>query len=125
MHGGLAREFRRALEGVTGPQDQLETVTIESDDTVDQRCADILAAVKLVDTGQGVVLLTEIFGATPSNCSVAAMAQTRVEVIAGINLPLLVRLAAVRADFSLKEAVHQSTEAGRKYIIVASQILSA
>ena len=124
MHGGLAVEFRRALEHVISPQDQLDTITIGHDDDVDQRRADIIAAVKHVDTGEGVVVLTDLFGATPSNCAISVMADAGVEIIAGINLPLLIKLAAVRADCSLPEAICKATEAGRKYIMVAGQVLA-
>jgi len=123
-HGGLAVEFRAALEHVVGPQVQLETVSIGPDDDMNQRRADILAAVKRADSGAGVVVLTDMFGGTPSNLAISVMDEAKVEVIAGINLPILVKLASVRGETDLKEAVARAREAGRKYIKVASQELS-
>jgi PTS system mannose-specific IIA component len=123
-HGRLAIEFRAALEHVVGPQGQIEAVTIGPDDDVERRRHDIIEAVKQVDTGDGVVILTDMFGGTPSNLSISVMSQPRVEVLAGINLPMLVKLAKVRSDSSLGEAVAQAQEAGRKYITVASRVLA-
>lgn len=123
-HGGLAVEFRSALEHVVGPQAQLETVSIGPEDDMAQRRADILAAVKKADSGAGVVVLTDMFGGTPSNLAISVMDEAKVEVIAGINLPILVKLASVRGEVDLAEAVSRAREAGRKYIKVASQELS-
>ncbi len=97
-HGRLAVEFRAALEHVVGPQDQIEAVTIGPDDDVERRRRDIIEAVKQVDSGDGVVILTDMFGGTPSNLSISVMNQPRVEVLAGINLPMLVKLAKVRCE---------------------------
>ncbi len=123
-HGGLAREFRAALEHVVGPQKQIETVQIGPDDDMDLRRTEILGAVGRVQTGDGVIVLTDMFGGTPSNLAISVMEEAKVEVIAGINLPILVKLAALRSDVSLTEAVTQARDAGRKYIKVASQELS-
>lgn len=123
-HGGLAVEFRAALEHVVGPQAQLETVSIGPEDDMSQRRADILAAVKRADSGAGVVVLTDMFGGTPSNLAISVMDEAKVEVIAGINLPILVKLASVRGEVDLADAVARAREAGRKYIKVASQELS-
>lgn len=123
-HGGLAREFRAALEHVVGPQKQIETVQIGPDDDMDLRRTEILGAVGRVQTGDGVIVLTDMFGGTPSNLAISVMEEAKVEVIAGINLPILVKLAALRGDVSLSEAVTQARDAGRKYIKVASQELS-
>ncbi len=123
-HGGLAREFRAALEHVVGPQKQIETVQIGPDDDMDLRRTEILGAVGRVQTGDGVIVLTDMFGGTPSNLAISVMEEAKVEVIAGINLPILVKLAALRSDVSLSEAVTQARDAGRKYIKVASQELS-
>jgi PTS system mannose-specific IIA component len=123
-HGQLATEFRAALEHVVGPQTQIETVTIGPDDDVEQRRHDIIEAVKSVDSGDGVAILTDMFGGTPSNLSISCMSQPKVEVLAGINLPMLVKLAKVRDETPLAEAVVQAQEAGRKYITVASRVLS-
>ena len=124
-HGQLATGFRAALEHVVGPQSQLETITIGPDDDMEQRRSDILNAAARVQDGAGVVILTDMFGGTPSNLAISAMERDNVEVIAGVNLPMLVKLASVRGECGLEEAVNQAQEAGRKYISVASQILAA
>jgi len=124
-HGRLAHEFRAALEHVVGPQEQLDTISIGPDDDLDVRRADMLDALARVDSGEGVVVLTDMFGGTPSNLAISAMERANVEVIAGVNLPMLVKLASVRGECRLVEAVNQAQEAGKKYISVASQILAA
>ena len=123
-HCGLAQEFRSALEHVVGPQAQLETVSIGPDDDMEGRRRDIIAAVEQVETGSGVIVLTDMFGGTPSNLAISAMDEANVEVIAGINLPILVKLASVRSEMPIAEAVASARDAGRKYIKVASQELS-
>jgi mannose PTS system EIIA component len=123
-HGRLAVEFRAALEHVVGPQNQIESVTIDPEDDVEERRKDIIAAVKRVDTGDGVAILTDMFGGTPSNLAISVMSQPKVEVIAGINLPMLVKLAKVRAECPLAEAVAAAQEAGRKYVTIASRVLN-
>ena len=123
-HGGLAGEFRAALEHVVGPQQQLETISIGPDDDMEQRRKEILEAVHHVDSGDGVVLLTDMFGGTPSNLSISILDEANVEVIAGVNLPMLVKLASVRSDQPLVKAVDLAKEAGRKYISVARQVLT-
>ncbi len=123
-HGGLAGEFRAALEHVVGPQQQLETVSIGPEDDMESRRGDILSAVRQVETGDGVVVLTDMFGGTPSNLAISVMNEANVEVIAGVNLPMLVKLASVRSDADLAKAVDQAKESGRKYISVASQVLA-
>src|SRR5947208_6188028 len=115
-HGRLAVEFRAALEHVVGPQEQVEVVTIGPDDDVEQRRKDIVEAVKRVDTGQGVAILTDMFGGTPSNLAISVMSRPKVEVLAGINLPMLVKLAKVRDECPLADAVAAAQEAGRKYV---------
>ena len=124
-HGKLAHEFRAALEHVVGPQDQIETISIGPDDDLDARRADMLSALDSVDSGEGVVVLTDMFGGSPSNLAISAMERPSVEVIAGVNLPMLVKLASVRGDAGLDETIMKAREAGRKYISVASQILAA
>jgi len=124
-HGNLACEFRAALEHVVGPQEQVETISIGPDDDLDARRADMLAALSKVDSGDGVVVLTDMFGGSPSNLAISAMEKADVEVVAGVNLPMLVKLASVRGECGLEEAISQAQEAGRKYISVASQILAA
>lgn len=123
-HGRLAEEFRLALEHVVGPQPHLETVCIGAEDDMEARRADIVDAVTRADTGSGVVVLTDMFGGTPSNLAISVMETGRVEVIAGMNLPMLVRLSGVRKGDDLTKAVNESQAAGRKYINVASQFLS-
>ncbi len=123
-HGGLAREFRAALEHVVGPQDRIATVSIGPDDDVEQRRRDIVAAVDEVADGAGVILLTDMFGGTPSNLAISVMDEGEIEVVAGINLPMLVKLASVRADRPIDEAIAEAREAGRKYISIASQVLN-
>ena len=124
-HGALAIEFKSALEHVVGPQDFVETVAIGPDDDMEQRRNDILACVDAADQGAGVVILTDMFGGTPSNLAISVMQNREVEVIAGVNLPMLVKLARVRADLDIKAAVTQAADAGRKYINVASQMLGS
>ena len=123
-HGGLALEFRSALEHVVGPQTQLETVSIGPDDDMSVRRGQILDAVRRTNNGEGVIILTDMFGGTPSNLAISVMDEASVEVIAGINLPILVKLASVRGELNLTDAVANAREAGRKYIKVASQELS-
>jgi len=122
-HGALAIEFKSALEHVVGPQDFVETVAIGPDDDMEQRRNDILACVDAADQGAGVVILTDMFGGTPSNLAISVMQNREVEVIAGVNLPMLVKLARVRGDLDIRAAVTQAAEAGRKYINVASDTL--
>lgn len=123
-HGGLAVEFRLALEHIVGPQSQLETISIGPEDDAGVRRAEILEAIRRADSGEGVIVLTDMFGGTPSNLAISVMDDARVEVIAGINLPILVKLASLRGEIPLAEAVIRAREAGRKYIKVASQELS-
>lgn len=123
-HGGLAVEFRSAMEHVVGPQSQLETVSIGPDDDMSARRVEILEAVRRNDTGSGVIVLTDMFGGTPSNLAISVLDEGNVEVLAGINLPILVKLASLRREFSLQDAVAKARDAGRKYIKVASQELT-
>ena len=124
-HGRLADEFVAAAEHVLGPQDQMRAVAIGPFDNMEERRADIIDAVRTVDRGAGVIVLTDMFGGTPSNLAISVINQVKIEVIAGVNLPMLVKLASVRGECGLEEAVNQAQEAGRKYISVASQILAA
>jgi PTS system mannose-specific IIA component len=123
-HGHLATEFRAALEHVVGPQRDIETITIGPEDDMERRRQDIVAAISAVDSGQGVVLLTDMFGGTPSNLAISVMDRARVEVVAGINLPMLIKLASVRDVADLEQAVTQAQDAGRKYINIASRVLN-
>jgi PTS system mannose-specific IIA component len=123
-HGRLAIEFLAALEHVVGRQKQIQTITIGPEDDIDMRRGEIIAAVQEVDSGDGVVVLTDMFGGTPSNLAISVMGTCRTEVVAGINLPMLIKLASVRGDCDLSHAVGQAQDAGRKYINVASQVLA-
>jgi len=123
-HGRLAAEFIAALEHVVGPQGHIEAICIGPDDDMEQRRQDIGDAIARVDAGLGVVILTDMFGGTPSNLAISFMVRSKVEVIAGINLPMLIKLASLRTNTPLEPAVTGAQEAGRKYINVASQLLA-
>jgi PTS system mannose-specific IIA component len=123
-HGRLAQEFLDALEHVVGPQKNAVAICIGADDDMEQRRREIIDSVAKTDKGKGVVLLTDMFGGTPSNLAISVLDQGRVEVIAGVNLPMLIKLASLRDGESLASAVTQAQEAGRKYINVASQLLA-
>jgi PTS system mannose-specific IIA component len=123
-HGRLATEFVAALEHVVGEQEQVASVCIGPDDDMEQRRLDILNSVAEVDDGSGVVLLTDMFGGTPSNLAISIMDKAKVEVIAGVNLPMLIKLASVRQSEKLANAVLAARDAGQKYINVASTLLS-
>ena len=123
-HGRLAEEFIAALEHVVGPQKNTAAICIGPDDDMEQRRQEIIDSVLKVDEGDGVVLLTDMFGGTPSNLAISVLDDGRVEVIAGVNLPLLIKLASLRNGTSLTSAVAQAQQAGRKYINVASQLLA-
>ena len=123
-HGGLAAEFISAMEHVVGPQRGVAAICIGPEDDMERRRKDILDACGRVDSGQGVILLTDMFGGTPSNLAISVMEQTRAEVIAGLNLPMLIKLASVRTRQNLEDCVACAQEAGRKYISVASYVLA-
>jgi PTS system mannose-specific IIA component len=123
-HGRLADELRSALEHVVGTQNQIEAIAIGPDDDITQRREQIIQSVQHVDSGEGVVVLTDMFGGTPSNLAISVMERGRIEVLAGVNLPMLVKLASIRRDASLDTAVQAAQDAGRKYINVASRLLS-
>ncbi|RZI58706.1 MAG: PTS sugar transporter subunit IIA [Zymomonas sp.] len=123
-HGQLAREFKLAVEHVVGPQEAFETISIGPEDDMEQRRNDIVEAVARADRGAGVIIVTDMFGGTPSNLAISVMDGTNVDVLAGMNLPMLIKLASVRQDQSITDALRIAQEAGRKYINVASRILS-
>ncbi len=123
-HGRLAEEFVHAMEHVVGAQAGVAAICIGPDDDMERRRRDILKACQTVDSGQGVILLTDMFGGTPSNLAISVMEQTKAEVIAGLNLPMLIKLAGVRVREPLETCVHYAQEAGRKYISVASYVLA-
>jgi PTS system mannose-specific IIA component len=122
-HGRLAAEFVVAMEHVVGPQSAVEAICIGPDDDMEMRRADIAKAIRSVDSGRGVIVLTDLFGGTPSNLAISLMQPGKVEVIAGINLPMLIRLEGARRTMNVKDAVAAAREAGRKYISVASEVL--
>ena len=123
-HGQLAEEFRNAVEHVVGAQEKFETVAIGADDDMERRRQDIVEAVERADSGTGVVILTDMFGGTPSNLAISCMSRPKVEVLAGINLPMLVKLAKVREERPLPDAIAMAQEAGRKYVTIASRVLA-
>ncbi len=123
-HGRLAAEFIAALEHVVGPQKNIRAVSIGPDDDMERRRKDILDGIAKVDDGDGGVLLTDMFGGTPSNLAISVMEKANVEVVAGINLPMLIKLVSLRQETSLEVAVTAAQEAGRKYINVASALLA-
>ncbi len=123
-HGRLAHELRAALEHIVGPQERVRAVAIGPEDDIEDRRAEILAAVEEVDAGAGVILLTDMFGGTPSNLAMSVLERPGVEVVAGVNLPMLVKLARVRESLDLAAAAEEAMKAGRKYIQVASRLLA-
>jgi mannose PTS system EIIA component len=122
-HGRLADEFRLALEHVVGPQEAIAAVAIGPEDDMEQRRQDILDAVATVNDGSGVIILTDMFGGTPSNLAISVMKAGEVEVLAGLNLPMLIKLARVRAENNMDQALNCAQESGRKYINIASRLL--
>lgn len=122
-HGRLADEFVTAMVHVVGPQERIATIAIGPEDDMEERRADIAAAIGAVDSGRGVIVLTDLFGGTPSNLAISLMERGRVEVIAGMNLPMLIRLGSARKSMQVVDAVAAAREAGRKYISVASEVL--
>jgi len=124
-HGALATEFVVAMEHVVGPQQQIETICIGPEDDMEVRRADIAEAVAHVNDGSGVILLTDLFGGTPSNLAISLLKAGEIEVIAGINLPMLIRLESARKVMDVRQAVAAAREAGQKYISVASELLGS
>ena len=122
-HGRLAAEFVTAMEHVVGPQERIESICIGPEDDMEGRRNDIAEAIAQADGGGGVIILTDLFGGTPSNLAISLMKSEQVEVIAGVNLPMLIRLEGARRTMDLKAAVAAARDAGRKYISVASEIL--
>lgn len=123
-HGQLAIELKHAAEHVVGPQSQLSTVCIGPDDDMERRRDEIRAGVESVDSGSGVILLTDMFGGTPSNLAISMLKDGKVEVIAGVNLPMLIKLSEARQISDLKEASAKAKDAGQRYIAIASEILA-
>jgi PTS system mannose-specific IIA component len=123
-HGNLANEFVGALQHVIGDQKQIATVCIGPDDDMEKRRIEITQKIKEVDQGRGVILLTDMFGGTPSNLAISVMNKKNVEVITGINLPMLIKIASIRKSSNLTDTVNGAQEAGRKYINIAKQLIS-
>ena len=122
-HGNLADEFVGALEHVVGDQQQIATVCIGPDDDMEKRRKEIIQTIAKVDKGKGVILLTDMFGGTPSNLAISVMGKQNVEVIAGMNLPMLIKLATERKSSTMADTVNSAKEAGRKYINIATQLI--
>ncbi|WP_018997120.1 PTS sugar transporter subunit IIA [Hirschia maritima] len=122
-HGGLAREFVAATEHVFGQQEAFEAICIDADDDMEQRRQEIIDIAAKCDSGEGVIVFTDMFGGTPSNLAISVMGQAKIEVIAGVNLPMLIKVAEVRKDRSMDEVALAVQEAGRKYISIASLVL--
>jgi len=122
-HGKLAEEFVHAMQHVVGRQDDIATVCIGPNDDMERRRREIADAIKAVDSGKGVIVLTDLFGGTPSNLAISLMQACKVEVIAGINLPMLIRLAGARQSLDVTAAVVAARDAGRNYITIASEFL--
>ena len=123
-HGALAVELKRATEHVVGPQEAIETICIGPDDDMERRRDDIRKAVERVEAGKGVILMTDMFGGTPSNLAISMLRDGKVEVLAGVNLPMLIKLAEARTTASLAEAAQKGKDAGQRYIAIASRILA-
>ncbi|HIF08469.1 MAG TPA: PTS sugar transporter subunit IIA [Sneathiellales bacterium] len=123
-HGGLAEQFVAAMEHVVGPQEGVRAVSIGPDDDMEQRRKDIMKAVEDLDRGSGVIVLTDMFGGTPSNLAISIIGNANVEVLAGVNLPMLIKLASVRQSLTLAEAAQAAQDSGRKYINLASRLLA-
>lgn len=123
-HGNLAQEFLTAMEHVVGPQKSVATICIGPHDDMEKQRADIQKAIQNVDAGQGVIILTDLFGGTPSNLAISLLDSGKVEVIAGVNLPMLIRLESARKSMDISEAISVAKDAGRKYINVASELLA-
>ena len=124
-HGHLADELISAMEHVVGPQDKVEAVCIGADDDIEQRRSDIISAVKTVSTKDGVVLVTDMFGGTPCNLAISVMGKAKLDVVSGVNLPMLVKFASCRDEENLEECVIKIQESGRKYINIASKLVKS
>jgi PTS system mannose-specific IIA component len=122
-HGRLALELVAALEHVVGPQETIATVCIGPDDDMEQRRQEIVTKTADVNLGDGVIVLTDMFGGTPSNLAISIMEKSEVEIIAGVNLPMLIKLASIRGSHAIDDAATEAQDAGRKYINIASQLL--
>lgn len=123
-HGKLARELVRAAEHVVGEQPAFRSISIEAEDDIEARREQIRETVKACNTGKGVIILTDMFGGTPSNLALANLAEGKVDVVGGVNLPMLIHLAQVRTELTLHEAAQAAAEAGQRYIRIGSEVMS-
>jgi mannose PTS system EIIA component len=123
-HGRIAEEFRKAVIHVVGEQEAMVAICIEADDDMQRRRDDIVKAVAEVERGQGVIILTDMFGGTPSNLAISVMTAGKIEVLAGLNLPMLIKIARARANGDIASTLKAGHDAGRKYINIASQVLT-
>ncbi len=123
-HGQLARELVRAAQHVVGEQDNFRAISIEAEDDIDARRDQIRDTVKACNTGKGVIILTDMFGGTPSNLALSNLSRGKVDVVGGVNLPMLIHLAQVRDTLTLEEAVQATCDAGQRYIRVGSDVMS-
>lgn len=123
-HGKLAHELVRAAKHVVGEQEAFEALSIEVEDDIDQRRDEIRDTVKACNRGKGVIILTDMFGGTPSNLALSSLADNKIDVIGGVNLPMLIHLAQIRSDLTLDEAVQAASDAGKRYIRIGSQVMS-
>jgi len=123
-HGKLSKELVAATEHVVGEQMRFRSISIEAEDDIEARREQIRDTAKACDTGKGVIILTDMFGGTPSNLAMSIMGSGNIEVISGVNLPMLIKLAEVRDELSLAEAARVAADAGRKYINIASELLA-
>ncbi len=119
-HANIAKEMLDVIQHIVGPQEKIIAISIFPDDDVEKKRTDILEAVKKVDAGKGVIVLTDMFGGTPSNLAISVMENEKIEVVAGVNLPMLIKMMSMREKKNIKELIKISQESGRKYINVAS-----
>lgn len=119
-HSNIASEFLSVLEHIVGKQENIEAISIFPNDDVEKKRGEIITAIKNVDQKKGVIVLTDMFGGTPSNLAISVMNEENVEVVAGVNLPMLIKISALREKCNMKELIKRSQESGRKYMNVAS-----
>ncbi len=119
-HANIAKEMLNVIEHIVGPQDKILAISIFPNDDMKKKRTEIVESVKKVESGKGVIVLTDMFGGTPSNLAISVMEDEKIEVVAGVNLPMLIKMMSVRDKKSIKELIKISQESGRKYINVAS-----
>ena len=119
-HSNISKEFLIALEHIVGKQENIVAISILPEDDVESKRQEIIKAVKKVNKDKGVIILTDMFGGTPSNLAISVMEEEKVEVVAGVNLPMLIKISSLRNECEIKELIKVSQESGRKYMNVAS-----